>query len=102
MGYEIPADIEPELQAYARAEEITVDEALIRLIKTGLIASRNGGIKDGAVDAFELIRRARAARTEPKPISASDFFAEIQKTRGLQSKEEAHLHVQELRSEWQS
>jgi len=36
MSFDIPAHIEPEIKQYAQAQHITVDEAIVKLLKVGL------------------------------------------------------------------
>ena len=40
MGSEIPTDIERDIQRFAQQERITRDEAVLRLIETGLSATK--------------------------------------------------------------
>ena len=105
MSYDIPAHIKPEIRDYAQSEHISPDEAIERLLVSGLIASRSA-TKPGkgrriAGDALELVRQARASRTIPEPITATEFFAEIKTTKGFKSKAEGRRHIQDLRNEWQ-
>ena len=48
----------------------------------------------------EFLRKARAERKPPTPITPQEFFESMRKTKGFDSKEEAHRHLQDLRSEW--
>ncbi len=41
MSLEIPANLEPDIQRYAQQEHITQDEAVLRLIQTGLLSRRS-------------------------------------------------------------
>jgi hypothetical protein len=50
--------------------------------------------------AAEAIRLGREERKPLKPITPQEFFSKIMETKGFESKEAAHKHVQELRAEW--
>ena len=52
------------------------------------------------VDLVEFLRKARAERKPLKPITPQEFFAAMRETKGFESKEAAHQHIQELRDEW--
>jgi len=104
MSYDIPAAIEPDIREYAESEHITADEAIVRLIQTGLSATRSGPkqsrAKESTRDVFEVLQEARAMRTVAEPITATQFFEEIQTTTGFETKAAAREHLQELRNEW--
>ena len=40
MSFDFPASVQRDIQEYARAERISSEEALIKLVKTGLKAAR--------------------------------------------------------------
>ena len=52
------------------------------------------------IDVAEFLRKARAERKPLKPITPQEFFAAMRETKGFESKEAAHQHIQELRNEW--
>jgi hypothetical protein len=96
--------MELEIRRYAETRQITSDEALVRLLEAGLTAEEeqltDASEPAGGVDVYEFLRQLRSARTEPEPISATEFFREIPETKGFSSKAEAHRHIQALRDEW--
>jgi hypothetical protein len=55
---------------------------------------------DKNVDVAEFLRRARAERKPLQPITPQEFFSRIMETKGFESKEAAHQHIQDLRAEW--
>jgi hypothetical protein len=57
-------------------------------------------VDEPTLTAAEAIRLARENRKPLKPITPQEFFEAMRKTKGFESKEAAHKHVQELRVEW--
>lgn len=47
-----------------------------------------------------ILQKARAEQKPLKPITPQEFFDSMRRTKGFDSKEAAHQHVQELRAEW--
>jgi len=60
----------------------------------------DGAEPDDVVNVVEFLRRARAERRPLEPIKPQEFFSRIMETKGFESKEAAHQHIQELRAEW--
>ncbi len=52
------------------------------------------------VDLVEFLRKPRAERKPLEPITPQEFFTRIMETKGFESKEAAHKHIQELRADW--
>jgi|GEM_PF-4772177 len=109
MSFDLPANLEREIENYAQAEHISPEEAAVRLLEEILTTKKLGSkgttgekveIGVGAGSVSDLIRRARAERAAPQPITATAFFQEIQTTKGFKSKAAAHKHIQDLRNEW--
>lgn len=55
---------------------------------------------DERVDVAEFLKRARLERKPPKPIMPQEFFSRIMETKGFETREAAHRHIQGLRAEW--
>ena len=101
MNYDLPGSIESDIQEFAKSEHISADEAVVRLVQTGLKAGRNSGTtRRKRVNVLDLLRQAPQDQTPLEPNSATEFFNEIRKTEGYKTKAAAHRHVQNLRNEW--
>jgi len=69
MNFDIPLDIEQEIQQYAQAEHITADEAVVKLIHAGLTAQTSNS---ASLDEYPRAQAHRVRRGPRPPISTDD------------------------------
>ena len=56
MSFDIPATMEQDIRQYAQAEHLSADEALIKLVQTGLRAAKRRGKRAELVTDDQLNR----------------------------------------------
>lgn len=50
MSFDIPATIQQDIQQYAKAEQITPEEAILKVIQAGLKTIRSKSVKNGITE----------------------------------------------------
>ena len=103
MSFDLPVAIAPKIRAFAQAEHISEYEAIVRLIESGLSIQSEGnptGINGEKLSPKDFIESSKRHILNDQPISAEEFFQQIQATTGFQSKAEAHAHLEAERNSW--
>ncbi|AIE86278.1 hypothetical protein [Fimbriimonas ginsengisoli] len=54
MSFDIPRSIEPQIEQYAKAEKIGTTEAVVRLIKAGLLSLPASSVANAAAEANHI------------------------------------------------